>query len=142
MKIESFEFAGEGMGRVYENGKWTVVIRNHKQPEDRADVDVLERCNETDRLFTLITGTCTLVYADIEKETMEFVPVPMEIGKVYNIPRGLWHNALTVPGTKLLLIENSSTGISNSVKRCFKYKEVEEIRRLIPKLAHQKSNLG
>lgn len=131
MNIEAFEFTGEGMNRVYENDAWTVGIKNYKPANDRSSFDVLERHNETDELFALIAGACTLVYADEADGKLEFAAVPMELGKVYSIPQGLWHNTITVPGTKMVLIEDSSTGMSNSELYDLKDEELEEIRRLI-----------
>lgn len=131
MKIESFEFSGEGMNRVYENAKWTVGIKNYKPANDAAAFDGLERHNETDELFALMAGACTLVYAEEQADRMIFKTVPMEIGKVYNIPQGLWHNTITVQGTKMVLIEDSNTGMSNSELYILRDEELEEIRGLI-----------
>lgn len=132
MKIESFEFAGEGMQRVYENEKWTVGIKNYKPANDKAAFDMLERHNETDELFALTAGACTLVYANETDGNMEFAAIPMEMGRVYNIPRGLWHNTITVPGTRMVLIEDSNTGMSNSELYYLKDGEREELLGLIP----------
>jgi len=38
----------------------------------------------------------------------------MEPMHVYNIPRALWHNTITERDTKLILVEDSSTGMENS----------------------------
>ncbi|MFZ3111065.1 MAG: hypothetical protein WA234_10330 [Rectinemataceae bacterium] len=115
MEIQSFEFAGAGLARVYENEKWMVGIKNWKPANDISGIDCLERHNETDELFVLVAGSCILLSAtekaggglDIKANVM----MPL---KVYNIPRSLWHNTVTVKGTKLILIEDSSTGASNS----------------------------
>ena len=48
MKIQSFEYTGEGMRRVYENGQWTVGIKNYKPANDKSLFNELERHNETD----------------------------------------------------------------------------------------------
>lgn len=132
MKIESFGYTGEGMSRVYENGQWTVGIKNYKPANDKSLFNELERHNETDELFVLIAGACTLVYADGTDGEMKFGAVSMERGKVYNIPQGLWHNTITVPGTRMVLIEDPGTGMSNSEIYHLEDGEAEELRRLIP----------
>ncbi len=38
----------------------------------------------------------------------------MEKGKVYDIPPTLWHNTITQKDTKMVLIEDSNTGMNNS----------------------------
>lgn len=61
MKIESFGYTGEGMSRVYENGQWTVGIKNYKPANDKSLFNELERHNETDELFVLTAGACTCI---------------------------------------------------------------------------------
>ena len=60
-KILSYEFDGEGMTRVYENPRWMIGIKNWKPMNDIANINCLERHNETDELFILLSGRCTLL---------------------------------------------------------------------------------
>lgn len=114
MKIESYEFGGEGMNRVYENEKWMVGIKNWKPANDVTGIDCLERHNKTDELFVLIQGQCTLIFANEVDGAMKFEAVKMEPNKVYNIPATLWHNTITQKDTKMILIEDVSTSMENS----------------------------
>lgn len=114
MEIASYEFTGEGMRRMYENEKWTVGIKNWKPANDITGLDMLERHNETDELFVLLSGSCTLISAEETENGWAFDKVKMEPGRVYNIPRSLWHNTVTQKDTKMILIEDSNTGESNS----------------------------
>lgn len=112
--IEQLSFTGEGMNRVYENEKWMVGLKNWKPANDITGIDCLERHNETDELFVLLAGRCTLVFATGENNALTFGAVEMEPNKVYNIPRSMWHNTVTQKDTKLVLIEDVSTGMENS----------------------------
>jgi ureidoglycolate hydrolase len=114
MDIAKYEFAGEGMTRVYENAKWMVGLKNWKPANDISGIDCLERHNETDELFILLSGSCVLLQGNETAGKLELRAVKMEPMKVYNIPRGLWHNTVTRKDTKLALIEDSSTGAANS----------------------------
>ncbi|MDR2023142.1 MAG: cupin [Hungatella sp.] len=114
MNIAVYEFAGEGMQRVFENEKWTVGIKNWKPANDVTGIDCLERHNKTDELFVLVEGACTLVYANESEEGLEFGAVHMKPDKVYNIPAALWHNTITQKDTKMILIEDSNTSMDNS----------------------------
>jgi mannose-6-phosphate isomerase-like protein (cupin superfamily) len=114
MKIESYAFPGEGMQRVYENEKWTVGIKNWKPANDIAGIDMLERHNQTDELFVLIAGACTLVSAEETADGIQFHKVVMEANKVYRIPATLWHNTIMKQDTKMILIEDSATSMDNS----------------------------
>ena len=114
MEILKYAFEGEGLTRVFENEKWMVGIKNWKPMNDIANINNLERHNETDELFILLNGQCTLLYANETADGLDIQAVRMEPLKVYNIPRTLWHNTVTQRDTKLALIEDSSTGSANS----------------------------
>ena len=114
MKIQSFEMNGEGMQRVYENEKWTVGIKNWKPANDITGLACLERHNKTDELFVLLSGRCTLISAEETDGELKMEALEMEPFKVYNIPQSLWHNTVTQKDTKMILIEDVSTGMENS----------------------------
>lgn len=114
MKIQSFEMNGEGMQRVYENEKWTVGIKNWKPANDITGTTCLERHNKTDELFVLLSGRCTLISAEEVGGELKLEALEMEPFKVYNIPQSLWHNTVTQKDTKMVLIEDVSTGMENS----------------------------
>ena len=129
--IQSTFYDGEGMNRVYENEKWMVGLKNWKPANDRAGIDCLERHNETDELFILLKGTCTLVYATETGPGLDLGAVKMEPLKVYAIPARLWHNTITERDTKLALIEDVSTGMENSDIRALTVEEIESIRDML-----------
>ena len=114
MEILKYSFEGEGLTRVFENEKWMVGIKNWKPMNDIANINNLERHNQTDELFILLNGQCTLLFANETADGLDIQAVRMEPLKVYNIPRTLWHNTVTQKDTKLALIEDSSTGSANS----------------------------
>lgn len=130
MEIKSYEFAGEGMQRVFENEKWTVGIKNWKPANDITGIDMLERHNQTDELFVLVAGSCTLISAEETEGGMQFRRVVMEPNKVYNIPATLWHNTITCRDTKMILIEDSNTSMANSDIYPLKPEEIAEIQAL------------
>ncbi len=130
MNIAVYEFAGEGMQRVFENEKWTVGIKNWKPANDVTGIDCLERHNKTDELFVLVEGACTLVYANEEKNGLVFGAVHMQPNKVYNIPAALWHNTITRKDTKMILIEDSNTSMNNSDILELKEEQIAELRSL------------
>ena len=114
MKIAKYEFEGEGLTRVFENEKWMVGIKNWKPANDIENTNCLERHNKTDELFVLLAGKCVLLFANEVNGELVIEAEDMEPMKVYNIPRTLWHNTVTSKDTKLILVEDSSTGMDNS----------------------------
>ena len=129
MEILKYAYEGEGLTRVFENEKWMVGIKNWKPANDIANLDNVERHNITDELFILLSGHCTLLFAN-EKEdgSLAFDYVEMEPMKVYNIPCTLWHNTITQHDTKLILVEDSACGSANSDVRTLTAEEIAEIR--------------
>ncbi|MDD3367974.1 MAG: cupin [Lachnospiraceae bacterium] len=130
MKIASYEFAGEGMSRVYENEKWTIGIKNWKPANDVTGISNLERHNKTDELFVLLQGHCTLIFANEENGSLKFDAVKMEPNKVYNIPATLWHNTITQKDTKMILMEDVSTSMDNSDVKDLTPEQIKEVQAL------------
>ncbi|WP_169007759.1 cupin [Faecalispora jeddahensis] len=131
MKIQSFEMNGEGMQRVYENEKWTVGIKNWKPANDITGLDCLERHNKTDELFVLLSGRCTLISAEEVDGELKMEALEMEPFKVYNIPQSLWHNTVTQKDTKMILIEDVSTGMENSDILDLTPAQIETLKSLV-----------
>lgn len=131
MKIQSFEMNGEGMQRVYENEKWTVGIKNWKPANDITGLDCLERHNKTDELFVLLSGRCTLISAEETDGVLKMEALEMEPFKVYNIPQSLWHNTVTQKDTKMILIEDVSTGMENSDILDLTPAQIETLKSLV-----------
>ena len=131
MEILKYAFEGEGLTRVFENEKWMVGIKNWKPMNDIANINNLERHNETDELFILLNGQCTLLYANETADGLDIQAVRMEPLKVYNIPHTLWHNTVTQKDTKLALIEDSSTGSANSDVLDLTEAQIARVRELV-----------
>lgn len=131
MKIQSFEMNGEGMQRVYENEKWTVGIKNWKPANDITGTTCLERHNKTDELFVLLSGRCTLISAEEAGGELKLEALEMEPFKVYNIPQSLWHNTVTQKDTKMVLIEDVSTGMENSDVIDLTPAQIETLKSLV-----------
>ncbi len=131
MEILKYAFEGEGMTRVFENEKWTVGIKNWKPMNDIANINNMERHNESDELFILLNGRCTLLFANETANGLDIQAVEMEPMKVYNIPKTLWHNTVTQKDTKLALIEDSSTGSANSDNLDLTEAQIAKVRELV-----------
>ena len=68
----------------------------------------MERHLETDEVFVLLQGEAGLL---IGKERLQ---IPLEIGKVCNVKKGIWHRVYMTPGAKVLIVENTNTGSHNT----------------------------
>ena len=131
MEIQQYAYEGNGLTRVFENSKWMVGIKNWKPENDITGITCLERHNETDELFILLAGSCTLLYANEAEGHLAIGKVEMEPLKVYNIPATLWHNTVTQKDTKLALIEDSATGAGNSDVKTLTQAQLAQIRAML-----------
>lgn len=131
MEILQYAYEGNGLTRVYENEQWLVGIKNWKPENDISGITCLERHNETDELFVLLSGRCALLAATEENGKLSIKAVEMEPGKVYNIPRSLWHNTVTQKDTKLILVEDVRTGAHNSDVLDLSAEQLDAVRGLV-----------
>ena len=109
--IEIFEYDGEGYNRTHTYGAWCVAFLNHG---DRFTAPTyMERHNETDEVFVLLAGEATLLIGESGQK------VKMSVGKIYNVHKGTWHQIVTKPGARCLVVEKSDTSEANSERREF-----------------------
>jgi mannose-6-phosphate isomerase-like protein (cupin superfamily) len=113
IRIETFD--GEGLKRAIESDSWFVGIKNWKPANDAAQFYMIERHLQTEEVFVLLAGGCTLLIDHSDANDHSDVRcIPMERNKVYCVPRGVWHNTITTRDAKLILMENRTTSNENS----------------------------
>lgn len=128
-KISSESFEGEGLKRVVESGTWFVGIKNWKPANDAAQFDAMERHMETDEVFVLLEGGCTLLVDQSENNNCSDIRcIAMERNRVYCIHPGVWHNTITSRDAKLILMENRNTSMDNSEVQSLGQNEIAAIR--------------
>lgn len=93
---------------------WRVAILNDAPKFRRETMPYLERHKETDEVFVLLDGACTLYIGDGKEELGTISALKMEPRKIYNIKKGVWHNLTAQPGTSVLIVENADTSKQNS----------------------------
>ena len=113
--IEITEYTGPGYKPLVDFESWRVAILNDDQVFRREYTKYLERHTQTDEVFVMLEGECSL-YIGIggDDSPGEINLLPMEKCKLYNVKKGVWHNLISKPGTTLLIVENSNTSAENS----------------------------
>lgn len=113
LQIASYE--GPGYAPVIDFEHWRVAQLNF---EDGCQVDRIgyfERHNESDEVFVLQAGRGLLlvcegaVCAPHNLKVVELAP-----GKLYNVPKGVWHACSISREGTFLIVENRNTGKDNS----------------------------
>ncbi|HXP96168.1 MAG TPA: hypothetical protein VN809_05615 [Telmatospirillum sp.] len=129
-KIKIEEFDGEGLKRAIESDSWFVGIKNWKPANDAAEFDMIERHMQTEEVFVLLEGGCTLLIDHSAKNDHSDIRcIPMERNKVYCVPRGVWHNTITSKDAKLILMENRNTSNENSEMYTLSAPELSVLRK-------------
>jgi ureidoglycolate hydrolase len=113
--LEIRDYHGEGYLPLIDFGAWRVaVLRALPQLLDPRLLDQMERHNETDEVFVLLAGACTLLLGTGDAEIKEIVAVKMEPLKLYNIKRAVWHTVMLTQDATVLIVENQDTTRDNS----------------------------
>ncbi len=106
--IEIYDYNGDDYQTAMRFGSWRVAYLNHADRFDKANFEKVERHNESDEVFVLLTGKATLIIGE------ELNRIEMEPHKLYNVPKGVWHHIFTTEGTSVLIVENEDTSDDNS----------------------------
>ena len=110
VEIKSYE--GEGYKPVVVFESWRVAVIRYA---DRfSEVFTIEKHFETDEVFVLVEGDATLWVKEDNEDAL--IPVKMEIGKIYNVKKGVWHHITVSKDALVLVIENQNTGADNTLR--------------------------
>ena len=110
VEIKSYE--GEGYKPVVVFESWRVAVIRYA---DRfSQVFTIEKHFETDEVFVLVEGDATLCVKEDNEDAL--IPVKMEIGKIYNVKKGVWHHITVSKDALVLVIENQNTGADNTLR--------------------------
>ena len=130
MRPDVYENNDEGIKCVYKNEKWLMCIKNWKPDNDIEGLKHLEIHHSTDEQFVLISGKAVLITA--ERDNGKFVNIeltPMEIGKVYNVPKEMWFYSITRKDTKMAYVQDSNCSMDNSELCDMTKEEIEDIQK-------------
>lgn len=135
MKNEAivYQYTGEGLAKLYINDAWTVGIKNYKQASDMSYMDRLERHILTDELFAPFSGKSILITAEKSENELNIKITLMEIGKIYSVQKGMWHNVVMERDSSMVLIENSETCMENTEVLELSDKEIKQLKDCVSK---------
>lgn len=106
--VEVYDYNGDGFQPAMRFGDWRVAYLNHGKQFMEENFKMLQRHNESDEVFVLLSGKATLIIGE------ELNRIEMEPHKIYDVPKGVWHHIFTIEGTSVLIVENEDTGAENS----------------------------
>lgn len=114
MRITSYDFCEEGYEKVMNYEQWRVAVLKYCEELEIQNISSFQKHCETDEVFVLLEGTCTLFEAGDGEHLDDINMVPMEKNKAYNVKKGVWHTHTLEKNTTVLIIENENTCDNNS----------------------------
>ena len=114
--IDIYEYdknSGKNFPPLIQFGDWRVAAAS-ENGSGGEPITAMSRHMETDEVFVLLKGSCTIFAGGNGDNSADITPVEMEPLRLYNIRRGTWHARIIAPGSLVLVVENRVTGDFNS----------------------------
>lgn len=112
--IEIKSYTEEGYQPVIDFNSWRVAVLNYCEELLVENITKMQKHNQSDEVFVLLKGECTLFLADGEQEVENIYAQKMEPFKLYNVKKSVWHTHTLNEEAMVLIVENQNTDLSNS----------------------------
>lgn len=113
--VEILEYHEIGYAPVLNNRGFRVAVLNYHPELLMENISNFQKHMETDEVFVLLQGDCTLFLA--EDETISTIHgIKMEPLKIYNVKKGTYHTHTLSRDGKVLIVEADDTCDENSPK--------------------------
>lgn len=132
--IEVRDYTGPDYQPLIDYGAWRVAIINYTDDLTPDKINRLQKHNETDEVFVLMTGRCILFIGEGKDDITQVHAVDMEPYKAYNIRRGVWHSHTFSKDARVLIVENLDTTYDNSPFSSLTESQCKDVIELTKKL--------
>jgi len=117
---DSYEYGGEGYRKLFNFRNWRIAMLNYTDELKPESIEYVESHRDTDEVFVLLAGECSLIFADIQTGRIKSLSVlPLEKGKIFKVPAGVFHTHVLSGDAKLLIVEEDGTDYENSPRVYF-----------------------
>jgi len=93
----------------------------------------MQKHNESDEVFILLKGECTLFTGGLGEELNDIDGIKMEPLQLYNVKRGVWHTHTLEKDGTVLIVENRNTCDDNSPTLPLRKEQAELLKELYNK---------
>lgn len=114
MEIDVQEFQEEGYQPIVDFMEWRVAVLKYCEELEIDQIFTMQKHVETDEVFVLLEGSCTLFTAGDSDGIRGIKAWEMEPLKTYNVKKGVWHTHTLAKNTSVLIVENRNTCDLNS----------------------------
>lgn len=128
--IHITRYDGDGYQPMIDYKSWRVAILKYCEELEIQNLKTMQKHNETDEVFVLLKGNCTLFVGGNRDDIREIDGVNMEPLKLYNVKKGVWHTHTLDKGGTVLIVENKDTGDDNSPTKHLDLNQLEELYKV------------
>ncbi len=93
---------------------WRVALMNYTADLLPKKINRMQKHTETDEVFVLMKGRCILFIGEGIASVTKVHAVDMELYKLYNMKKGVWHSHTFSEDARVLIVENRDTVVENS----------------------------
>ena len=116
----------------YQN--WRVALINYTADYLPEKINRMQKHTETDEVFVLLTGRCILFLGEGDECITKIHAADMELYKLYNVKKGVWHSHTFSEDARMLIVENRDTVYENSPFVDLSENQRQEVVRLAKEL--------
>lgn len=127
--LEIRQYSGEGYRPLIDYKTWRVAILKYCDELLPENITKVQRHNETDEVFVLLQGECTLFLGAGKETVTKIFPQKLEPLKLYNVKKAVWHTHTLSKKAVVLIVENQDTTTLNSDEILLTEEQREEIIR-------------
>jgi hypothetical protein len=112
--IEIREHNGSGYVPLIDYQSWRVALLNYTADYLPEKINSMQKHTETDEVFVLLAGRCILFVGEGDESVTKVHAMDLELYKLYNVKKGVWHSHTLSKDARLLIVENRDTVLENS----------------------------
>lgn len=128
--IDITSYEGEGYKPVIDYESWRVAILRYCEELEVQNLKTMQKHMETDEVFVLLEGNCTLFVGGKGDAIDEVDGIAMEPFRLYNVKRGVWHTHTLDKQGMVLIVENRDTSNANSPTKGLSSEQKDQLQRL------------
>ena len=128
MDIEIKEYREPVYAPVIDFEGWRVAILNDIDELEVKNLKTMQKHLQSDEVFVLLKGSVTLFTAGNGENIGKIESVTLEMGKCYNVKKGVWHTHTLAENSSVLIVENQNTCDDNSPTVSLTEAQILELR--------------
>lgn len=128
--IDITSYEGEGYLPMIDFKSWRVAILRYCEELEIQNLKTMQKHNETDEVFILLAGNCTLFVGGKGDVINDIDSIAMKPLQLYNVKQGVWHTHTLDKDATVLIVENQDTSDINSPTEKLTPEQIEQLRSL------------